>query len=163
MNQRVLQRTLKQMVERLVTQFDPDQIILFGSHARGDARPHSDIDLLVVMPVQGPRRAKQVEMRVALHDWKIPKDIFVVTPAQVEQQRNVIGTLIQPALKEGRVLYVRPGSGDTRRSAVGSKSGKRPGQRRKHAQNGSSKSNRHRMLSRTSVRRKVSQGASDGP
>ena len=45
-----VQPVIRRMVRRLVKQFDPDQIILFGSHARGDAGPDSDIDLLVVMP-----------------------------------------------------------------------------------------------------------------
>lgn len=95
------------MVKRLVERFDPDQIILFGSHARGTAGPDSDVDLLVVMPVSGPKREKQIEMRVALHDIAVPKDIILVTPEQVAQRRNIVGTIIRPALREGKVLYVR--------------------------------------------------------
>lgn len=95
------------MVKRLVERFDPDQIILFGSHARGTAGPDSDVDLLVVMPVSGPKREKQIEMRVALHDIAVLKDIFLVTPEQVARQRNIVGTIIRPALREGKVLYVR--------------------------------------------------------
>ena len=95
------------MVKRLVERFDPDQIILFGSHARGTAGPDSDVDLLVVMPVSGPKRQKQIEMRVALHDIAVPKDIILVTPEQVAQRRNIVGTIIRPALREGKVLYVR--------------------------------------------------------
>ncbi len=56
------------MVQRLVERFGPEQIILFGSHARGTAGPDSDVDLLVVMPFTGSKRAKQLEMRMALHD-----------------------------------------------------------------------------------------------
>ncbi len=107
MNQQKLDRTLNRMVKRLVRRFNPDQIILFGSHARGAARPESDIDLLVVLPLSGSRRAKQVEMRVALHDIRVPKDIIVVTPEEVARQRNIVGTLIKPALREGKVLYDR--------------------------------------------------------
>ena len=100
---------IERMVKRLVDRFDPDQIILFGSHARGTAGPDSDVDLLVVMPVIGSKRAKQIEMRVALHDIAVPKDIILATPDQVARQRNVVGTLIRPALREGQVLYVRTG------------------------------------------------------
>ena len=103
-----LDKILNMMVKRLVKQFNPDQIILFGSHARGTARPDSDIDLLVVLPVTGSKRAKQVEMRVALHDIRVPKDIIVATPDQVMRQRDIVGTLIRPALREGKVLYARP-------------------------------------------------------
>ena len=108
MNRPKLDKTIKVMVKRLVQRFDPDQIILFGSHARGTARPDSDIDLLVVLPVTGSKRAKQIEMRVALHDIRVPKDIVVATPDQVARQKNIVGTLIHPALREGKVLYARP-------------------------------------------------------
>ncbi len=107
MNQQKLDRTLDRMVKRLVSRFKPDQIILFGSHARGTAHPESDIDLLVVLPLRGSKRAKQVEMRVALHDIRVPKDIIVVTPQEITRQRNIVGTIIRPALREGRVLYDR--------------------------------------------------------
>ena len=61
------------------------------------------------MPVSGSKRDKQVEMRVALYDIPVPKDIILVTPEEVERQRDVIGTIIRPALREGKVLYVRAG------------------------------------------------------
>jgi predicted nucleotidyltransferase len=99
--------TIDVMVQRLVERFDPDQIILFGSHARGTGGPDSDVDLLVVMPVSGSKREKQIEMRVALHDIPVPKDIVVVTPEEVVRRRNIAGTIIRPALLEGKVLYVR--------------------------------------------------------
>jgi len=95
------------MVQRLVERFAPEQIILFGSHARGDAGPDSDVDLLVIMPVTGSKRAKQIEMRVALHDIRVPKDILLVTPEEVARRRDIVGTIVRPALQEGRVLYVR--------------------------------------------------------
>jgi hypothetical protein len=71
------------------------------------AGPDSDVDLLVIMPVAGSKRAKQVEMRVALHDIPVPKDIILVTPDEVARRRDVVGTIIHPALREGKVLYVR--------------------------------------------------------
>ena len=98
---------MKLWVRRLVHKFNPDQIILFGSHARGTANPNSDIDLLVVLPVSGSKRAKQVEMRVVLRDIRVPKDIIVATPEEVARQRNIVGTIIKPALQEGKVLYDR--------------------------------------------------------
>ena len=95
------------MVRRLVWQFDPEQIILFGSHARGTAGPDSDVDFLVVMPVKGSKREKQIEMRIALHDIPVANDIIVVTPDDVVRYRNLAGALIRPALIEGKVLYAR--------------------------------------------------------
>lgn len=108
MTRQKLDKTLNSIVKRLVQRFDPDQIILFGSHARGTARTDSDIDLLVVLPFTGSKRAKQVEMRVALHDIRVPKDIIVATPEEIARRRDIVGTIIRPALREGRVLYARP-------------------------------------------------------
>jgi predicted nucleotidyltransferase len=103
-------RAIARMARRLARQFHPDRIILFGSHARGDAGPDSDIDLLVVLPLKNPRREKaalELAMRLAVHDIKYPKDIIVVTPEEVERQRGLSGTIVHPALLEGRTVYVR--------------------------------------------------------
>jgi len=111
---------IDEMVRRLVEHFDPDEIILFGSHARGTARPDSDVDLLVVMPVMGSKREKQIEIRCALHDIHVAKDIIVVTPEEVERRRNIVGTIIHPALREGKILYGRSRRTAERGTAVGS-------------------------------------------
>jgi len=100
-------RAIDDMVRRLVERFGPDQIILFGSHARGTAGPDSDVDLLVIMPFTGSKRAKQIEMRVALHDIRVPKDIILATPEEVTRRKGVVGTIIRPAIREGKVLYAR--------------------------------------------------------
>jgi len=98
---------IDRMVRRIVRGFDPAQVILFGSHARGDAGPDSDVDLLVIMKVNGSKRAKQVEIRVALHDIRMPKDIVVSTPEEFAWRKDVVGTIEQPAAHEGVVLYAR--------------------------------------------------------
>ena len=98
---------IEAMVQQIVRRFAPHQVILFGSHARGDARPDSDVDLLVIMPVEGSKREKQIEIRIALHDFRIPKDVVVVTPEEVVRKKDVVGTIVRPALREGKVLYAR--------------------------------------------------------
>jgi predicted nucleotidyltransferase len=95
------------MVRLIVAEFDPDQIILFGSHARGQAGPNSDVDLLVVMPVRGSKRAKQLEVRAALHDVQVPKDIVVSRPEEFQRRKDIVGTIEHPAAREGQVLYAR--------------------------------------------------------
>jgi len=107
MEKEPIAQSIQEMVRRLVERFNPEQIILFGSHARGMAGPDSDVDLLVVMPVSASKRAMQIEMRVALHDIRVPKDIVVATPEEVARRRDIVGTIIRPALREGKVLYVR--------------------------------------------------------
>src|SRR5712692_5168810 len=79
-----------------------------SSHARGEAGPDSDVDLLVILPVEGPKRKKLLEIRTALMGMGLPKDILIATPEEVELYRDVAGTIIEPALREGRVLYERP-------------------------------------------------------
>lgn len=98
---------IEEMVRRIVEGFDPEKIILFGSHARGDAGPDSDADLLVVMRVSGSKRKKAIEIDMALAGMGLPKDVIVVTPEEVERYRNVVGAIIYPALREGEVLYER--------------------------------------------------------
>lgn len=101
------QKKIKKMVVRIVREFQPEKIILFGSHATGTAGPDSDADLLVVMKLKGSRRKKAIEMDMALAGIGLPKDLIVVTPEEVERYRNIVGTVIYPALREGKVLYER--------------------------------------------------------
>ena len=98
---------IQQMVKLIVAQFQPEKIILFGSHARGDGTADSDVDLLIVMPVQGSKRAKQLEIRAAVHDVRVPKDILVSRPEEFQWRKDIIGTIERPAAHEGRVLYAR--------------------------------------------------------
>lgn len=95
------------MVRRIARKFHPEKIILFGSHARGTATPESDVDLLVVMPPNGTRREQQVQIRIALHDIPVPKDIIVVSSEAFERRRSIVGTIEYPVMKEGKVLYAR--------------------------------------------------------
>jgi uncharacterized protein len=102
-----LRRLLTEITRRIRTKFDPDRIILFGSYARGDAGPDSDLDLMVVMPVHGRRHKKAVEIGVALHDIHIPMDIIVTRPEDFAWRKEISGTLEYPAVREGRVLYAK--------------------------------------------------------
>lgn len=102
-----VKRHIREMVRRLVREFDPDRIILFGSHARGDAGPDSDVDLLVILPFTGSKFDKMLQMRGVLHSIPVPLDVFAVTPEEVERRRNIVGTLVYPAIHEGKVLYER--------------------------------------------------------
>jgi len=96
---------IQEMVDRIVAQFHPEKIILFGSHARGDGTSDSDVDLLIVMPVEGSKRAKQLEIRAVVHDVRVPKDIIVSRPEEFQWRKDVVGTIEQPAAHEGRILY----------------------------------------------------------
>ena len=98
---------IQQAVDRIVNRFRPDKIILFGSIARGQCDPDSDADLLVVMPVNGSKRQRAVQMDLVLEGIPIPIDLIVVTPDDVEKYRDALGTVIREAVHEGKVLYER--------------------------------------------------------
>jgi predicted nucleotidyltransferase len=102
------QGEISRMAASIARRFKPHQIILFGSHATGKARPDSDVDLLVVMPFRGSRRVLAVRIGVAVHGTRLPKDIVVSTPAEFAWRRDVPGTVEWPASREGKVLYARP-------------------------------------------------------
>jgi uncharacterized protein len=98
---------IERMVKRIVQGFNPQKIILFGSYARGTSGPDSDVDLLIIMNVTGSKKDVAIQIDRALIDRRIPLDIVVATPEDVEKNRALVGNVIRPALKEGRVLYER--------------------------------------------------------
>ena len=104
------------MVDRIADGFHPLRVILFGSHARGDAGPHSDVDLLVVLPQVHDKRRAAIEIRRALADFPVSKDIIVTTPDEIARRGNLVGDVLRPALREGKVIYERSRcrSGSTR-------------------------------------------------
>ena len=94
------------MVERITLCCSPEKILLFGSYARGDATEDSDIDLLIIMDVpKASKRKWKQQLYYNLAGIGISKDIIIVTPNEVDRYKNIIGTIIYPALLEGKVLY----------------------------------------------------------
>jgi predicted nucleotidyltransferase len=102
------QRAIEEMARRIAECFSPDRIILFGSHARGDAQEDSDVDLLVLFSEVENPQARSAELYTALIGCAtLPKDIVVSTTARFERYRNVANTVHWPAAREGKVLYER--------------------------------------------------------
>ena len=93
------------MTDRIVRDFHPVQIILFGSYARGEAHPHSDIDLLVVFSECADKRKAAIEIRRVLIDMPVSKDIIVSTPEELERKRDWVGSVLRYAQQEGVILY----------------------------------------------------------
>lgn len=109
---RFAKRTIRQeyigrIVRRIVAMFHPEKIILFGSHARGEAGPDSDIDLLVVMVFEGSAHERGLEISVALPDLPVSVDIIVTTPEDFAWRKDIVGTIEWPAAREGKVVYAR--------------------------------------------------------
>ena len=95
------------MTERIVRDFGPLEIILFGSQARGDADDQSDIDLLVVFSELTDKRKTAIDIMRALADLPVAKDILVSTPEELERSRTRIGSVLRYAQQEGEVLWKR--------------------------------------------------------
>jgi len=96
---------LDEVVRRIVEAVHPDQIILFGSAARGTAGSDSDYDLLVVKSGVAHRGRLAEQIYISLFGVTAPVDVIVVTPEDVEQLRDNPGSVVGPALRDGRVLY----------------------------------------------------------
>jgi predicted nucleotidyltransferase len=101
----VKRRILADVVRRVVEAAQPDQVILFGSAARGDMGPYSDLDLLVVKAGKFDRRRLTRTIYRRLAGAEAAVDVVVVTPEEVERYRDTACLVICPALREGKVVY----------------------------------------------------------
>jgi len=91
------------VADRIVERCDASRVVLYGSVARGDDGPDSDIDLLVVMPIVGRRHDTSVRVLNELRDLPVPVDITVVDPAHLDEEARLPG-VVRVAMREGRVL-----------------------------------------------------------
>jgi predicted nucleotidyltransferase len=96
---------LDDLVRRIVDAVHPIRIILFGSAARGDMGPDSDLDVLVVMPDGVHRRETATVVYRCLRRFPYPKDIVVATVGDLVMYGDSIGLVYRQALKEGKELY----------------------------------------------------------
>ena len=98
---------LPEITARIVKTSDPEKIILFGSHARGDTNEDSDLDLLVIVDGVQELRAESVRMRRALRGLLVPVDLVLASSEQIERLANEKSFVYRNALNEGKVLYER--------------------------------------------------------
>jgi uncharacterized protein len=96
---------LAEVVRRIVRVAAPERIVLFGSAARGETGPDSDLDLLVIKPGRYHRGRLTDAIYRSLIGVGQAVDVVVVTPEDVDRYRDALGLVIAPALREGRVVY----------------------------------------------------------
>ena len=106
-----LDSAARAVVEATVSAVNPDQVILFGSRARGDAQEDSDIDLLVIMPepftTAHSRQGQLRRIRRALHGCRLPVDILLYSRDEVAAWADSPNHVIGRSLREGVAVYAR--------------------------------------------------------
>ena len=103
---------LQEIVQRLVSEFHPDKIILFGSHAWGEPKEDSDLDLLVIVPESEESPVQRaVRAHRCLRAIEVPMDLLVKTQAEVDRFSGVYASLEAELLERGKVLYGRGQAG----------------------------------------------------
>ena len=105
LDQNELSEHLDELVRRIVEAVHPRRIILFGSAARGQAGPRSDLDVMVVMPEGVHRRRTAQDIYQRLSGIGVSVDLVVATESDLRKHKNTIGLIYRTVLREGRQLY----------------------------------------------------------
>jgi predicted nucleotidyltransferase len=108
-NQPITEELLREMTEKIVREINPRKVVLFGSHARGTARPDSDLDFLIIedgpFNAQRSRRAEMTRLWMLFPDVRIPIDFLVYSSEEVAKLQSSRNHVIHHAMNDGRVLY----------------------------------------------------------
>lgn len=105
MNSMTSEQAIQLAVDRIVEAAQPNRVILFGSHARGDATRNSDIDLMVIEEEVMSKQAEMVRLRHAVGNVGAGVDVLVYSEEEAAHRGQVPGTVIYWAIREGQVLY----------------------------------------------------------
>ena len=108
--QEATKNEIRNFVNEVVQRFDPERIVLFGSHASDSTTLDSDVDLLVVMDFEGRPHQQAFEIRRTIKR-SFPLDLLVRRPADVNRRLRMGDFFIKDIMQKGRVLYERAGSG----------------------------------------------------
>ena len=101
---RIPQKAIDHVVQQIVEKFKPQKIILFGSYARGNPRPESDVDMLVVMdtPIKDVQQAIQICQQI---EYRFGLDLIVHTSKYLAERLKMGDWFLHDVIKEGKVIY----------------------------------------------------------
>ncbi len=95
---------IQSVSDEIARRFRPDKIILFGSYAYGTPTKDSDVDLLVVMPFEGRKTKKSIEIQSAIH-VEFPMDLIPITPERLKYRIEIEDFFLREVVEKGKVLY----------------------------------------------------------
>lgn len=99
--------SLEYIVDVITKNLAPRRVILFGSHARGEAGPDSDLDLFIELDPPLPARGRSRQVKKLFDPYPCPMDVVVYTPEEVAYWQQAPASLVASVLREGKVLYER--------------------------------------------------------
>lgn len=106
MNKKLIDKKIKDVVDKIVHELKPEKVILFGSHAWGTPTEDSDVDLFVVKKSKVPRRERQRDLRFRIYPPNLPLDLLVYTPEEINERLSLGDLFIRSIIEKGRSLYV---------------------------------------------------------
>ena len=103
----VHRREIEQVAGRMAEAANAESVILFGSHARGEADESSDVDLMIIAESDLPRFKRSRELYKLLRPHPFAMDLIVYTPKEIERGKRSPVSFVSTVLREGKTLYVR--------------------------------------------------------
>lgn len=103
--QQLYQKEIKKVVKRLREQYKPDKVILFGSGARNEIGPDSDLDFFIIKRTQKPRLDRMYEVDGLFFDREVPMDFLIYTPKEVKTRLLLGDLFVKEIINQGKVLY----------------------------------------------------------
>src|SRR5690554_3483566 len=101
----ISEEKINEVVKRIVSNVNPEKIILFGSYAEGNPDDDSDLDILVVKEMDIPRYKRSRQIRKYLRGIKVPIDLLVYSQNEIDEWKDTKHSFISKVLENGRVLY----------------------------------------------------------
>lgn len=105
MTRRTITKSIKQITDKIVKEYKPEKIILFGSYAWGKPHEDSDLDIFVIKNTKTPSLKRIEELDRIFTRREIAMDFLVYTPAQVKRRLKIKDLFVQDILMNGKVLY----------------------------------------------------------
>ena len=104
---RVTRRQINAVVHKIVDEFNPEKVILFGSYAYGKPNIDSDVDMLIIAESNERPAQRATRAYIALHGKSFPMDILVRTPQELAHRLAIGDFFIREIVERGKVLYAR--------------------------------------------------------